>query len=311
MTSMMKSSMKIGLIVTLAALLGVGLVAMATDFVWDGAGVGQGGGTEAWVNATMWDVGLGYPDDANDNATLDDPSSTATCFSTGDLTISDLVITGISPTKMTLNLQDQTLTVNTLSLGDYAQLDVDSAGYITVWGSTSFSDRVWIIADGGVNVGPATIDSTSTILDLSGTSTMSVDTLKIDAEAANAPRALKINSGTLEIANWGGAKARVVSDNDESDRRAKLWVATGALTFPFQGKLELVGGDGFSKRVELDLDQDMTVGTSAATTISGYVSIDIADNKVFKASTLSLSGPARLTVVAGTNARLEAEDLED
>lgn len=210
---------------------------------------------------------------------------------------------------MKLHIRDNALTVTDLDLNDYAQLDIDSGTGLTVSGSTSLSGRIWVIADSTFNAGDVTIDSSSAVLDLSGNLGMAVESLKLDAEAANASRAFKINGGPLGVINAGLSEVRLISDNDESNRRAKLWVATGTLTFGCGSDLVLIGGDAFSKRVELDLDQDMTVGVVGVTTMTGHISVDIAEGKVFKTSTLSISGPAILTVATGPNARLEAEDL--
>ncbi|MCH7720917.1 MAG: hypothetical protein IH988_07990 [Planctomycetes bacterium] len=304
--------MKIVGVVMAVGVLCVVVVALATDFVWDGDGpLPYEGAPALWTGPFHWDQGSSYPQNANDNATITDPDPSSTCTydPLSALTINDLVISGDSPTKMTLNLQDESLTVSTLSLGHYAQVDIDSLSGLTVSGSTSLSGRIWVIADSTFNAGDVTIDSSSAVLDLSGNLGMSAESLKLDAETANASRAFKINGGTLGIINVGLQEVRLISDNDETNRRAKLWVATGGLTFGCASNLVLIGGDAFSKRVELDLDQDMTVGVVGSTTMSGYVSIDIADNKVLKASTLTISGPAIVGVVAGTNARLEAEDL--
>jgi len=307
MKSRMKSSMKIGLIVTLAALLGVGAVAMATDFVWDGAGVGQGGGTEAWLNETMWDVGSGYPDNANDNATLDDPGTTANCeySPTSALTINDLVIAGDSPTKMKLIVKDNTLAVSSLDLGDYAEMDVDANFTAS---AAEMSGDVWMdVADsttadlGAADVVGSSIAASPITCVLhwednsSGAVTMA--TLDIDAEAGDAGRGLKL-SGATGAAVTVTDTLTVKCKQSSGTKKAKLWVSSGSLSIDDgdTGTATLVidGGDDSSRSAELDIDDTLTA--EQTNVLSGYAIIDVASGTFAYLAEYTLNGGAIVTV---------------
>lgn len=303
----MKARFGIVAIVLGVCLLFTGALALATDFVWDGDGPLLGEEELAlWTGPFHWDQGSGYPDDANDNATITDPdpSSTCTYSPSSGLTINDLTLGGASPTKMKLHIKDQSLITYELLLQDYAELDADAN--LSVLQHTEISGSVWIDVATGVVVNllasgqnhPAMhVESAQARLNLTTTGTAVVSTagILIDADAANASRGLKLNGGTLTLGSF--SEIGIKSDPDADNKRAKFWLATGSIAASdFGTYVEMEGGGSAARRAELDLDQDLAMGTNVGypgfIVIEGYASIDIAAGKKFTAPTLTIGDAA-------------------
>ena len=311
----MTSILKIVGVVMVVGVLCVGTMALAADFVWDANSV-----QTSWLTPAHWDLDDSYPQNANDNATIDAAGNLCTFDPGSDVTINNLTLAGASPTKRKLHIKDGTLTAETFDLQDYAELDVDAD--LTVNSRATLSGSVWIdvangvtftAKDGAGNIHDGIfVDGTQTrlILTTGSTGTLEAWGIRIDANAANEQRALKLNGGTLAIKPseylW------IESDPDADNKRAKFWLAVGGIDFGTSNWIQLVGGGSNARRAEMDLDQDLTLLQNGFTIIKGYVTIDIAAGKMFTSSVTTISGtggPAVLTVTSGSGGVMNTQDV--
>ena len=76
--------------------------------------------------------------------------------------------------------------------------------------------------------------------------------------------------------------AEIVTGALADNRRAKLWLVDGTIYSTSDYTTEIVGGSSTPRRVEFDLDQDWSISTSLST-MTGYVSVDVAVNVQFSA----------------------------
>ena len=273
--------------IVLVGTLCVGVVALATDFIWDASTTNT-----RWVTRNNWDQNSGHPDDVNDNATIEAARFLCTYDPGSALTINNLGLAGASPTKRKLHIKDAALTVDGVAtLGDYAELDVDQNLTID---DTDMSGGIWIdvadstTADLGTTVdvlGTAGATGISCILDVednnSGALTMA--TLTVDAAAGDVARGLKVvgSNSTLEVTTKLALKSKQAAET----KRAKLWVGAG-MTVDISAAgdpnsvLEVDGGDSSSRRAELDIDDTLTAEETQFK--SGYAAIDVAPGKTAK-----------------------------
>lgn len=295
----MTSIFRIVAVAMVVGVLCVGAVALATDFTWDSPLA-----SASWLTATNWDQDSGFPDDANDNAAINSGGGLCTYDPHSALTINDLVISGDSPTKRKLHVKNQELTVETLDLNDYGELDLDRT--LTVNTGTTMSGTIWITATGvALKTGDLTIDG-NTILNLTTTLNGIVEPghITIDAEAADAARSFKLVGGDISFPPERGLF--IISDDEADNRRAKFWLASGTVSFANQSAISITGGSSAARRAELDLDEDLALGVGLATGMTGHVKIDIAANKTFDTRILGLAGPCVLQVTTGSGGVLES-----
>ncbi|MCH7700831.1 MAG: hypothetical protein IID37_04015 [Planctomycetes bacterium] len=118
----MKSILGIVAIALVICVLFTGALALATDFVWGCPGQLC---STSWTEEIDWQQGSGFPDDANDNASITSAGYLINYDPDSALTINNLTLTGDSPTWRKLHIRDAALTVNDLHLNDYAELDID------------------------------------------------------------------------------------------------------------------------------------------------------------------------------------------
>ncbi len=298
----MTSILKMLAVVMVVGVLFTGALALAVDYAWDCTGFCTG----AWTTGSSWTASdNGYPDDANDNASITSSTNIITYNSGSALTINNLTLAGASPTKRKLHIKDADLTVANLDLDDYAELDLDED--LTVNGDTLLSGSIWIDqTEADMNVTAVFIDGKTALhLTQDATSCFCATTLTIDAEAADAPRKFELDGGTITLGSM--SPLTIKSDTDAPNRRATLWLRNGEIAFGTTSQFLIVGGDTSAKRVELDLDQDVDVQRpSGLTTMYGYVDVDVASGKHFNTAKLVIIGPAVLKVEAGSGAGLFA-----
>lgn len=304
----MHSKLKLVAIVTVVAVLCVGVVALTTDFIWD-----ANTANTSWVRETNWHLDSSYPQNANDNATIDAAGFLCTFDPGSDVTINDLTLGGASPTKRKLHLEDGTLTVTgVLTLNDYAHVVLDAAQTLTVQDKTLMSGSIWIdLTDVDFNAHDIVIEGPTTRLTMTESgiegSVITGLTLTIDASAANAARSFRFDGGEFGRIDLGCfGKVTIKSDLDDDNHRAKFWLAAGHITTGNGAvQITIVGGDSPARRVELDLDVFWGGGSgvNGLTTMTGYVSIDLADDAPLGFGRLVI-GPGQVKVVAGSNAAL-------
>ena len=304
----MNSRFKIAAMVMVVGVLCVAGVAPATDFVWDGDGLLPHEGAPAlWTEPLHWVQASSYPLNTNDNATVTDPypSSTCTYNPSPGVWINQLTVGGVSPTKMTLHVRDDTLIANEMYLQDYAELDVDQN--VSVFDHTELSGDVWVDVAAGKTFNAlaqghphAAVHVKSAYTRLHLTGVFVAAGIVIDGDADNEPRSLKLDGGTLTITGY--SDIAVISDPDVDNKRAKFWLASGTITWNAASYVEMVGGDRLARRAELDLDQDLELYQSAVylpgyTMIDGYASIDIAAGKKFTMPRLTIGELGNPSVV--------------
>ena len=271
----MKSSFKIATMVLVVGVLCVGVVAVAADFVWDATGTDT-----SWRTATNWDLDSSYPQNANDNATIDAAGNLCTFDPGSALTINNLTLAGASPTKRTLHIKDAGLTLANLDLNDYAEIDADRN--LTATTGTTLSGTVWIDVASArtTDLEDVDVDGATTALVATTSGTLKANDVVIDADAGGALRTLKFRGGTWDIENELSLK----SDHDGNIYDAKFWLDTGSVTPEY---LRLNGSEDVSSRVEMDIDQNFTIGTDTEA-IGGRYSISVASGKTMNTKKLTL-----------------------
>jgi len=273
-------------------LIGFGVVALATNFVWDGDGLlPEVGAPALWMQADQWVQNSGHPNNSNDNATLADvvPSATSTFNRTSATTINNLDIAGSSPTKMTLHLRDAALTVANLDLDDYSQLDLDYD--FTVNGVTTMYREIWVDVASSKICDFEDVDVTYSATHLHATTsgTLRANEVTIDTEADAAQRGLLFSGGTWEIDNKLTLRAE---QGDAGTNKAALWLVAGTMNIVIggsaKGLLEIDGGDHLDRKVGLDIDGTLTaeetqfLGDAEDAGDASYVTIDVASNLTAK-----------------------------
>ena len=263
----MTSIVKIVAVAMVVGVLCVGAVALATDFTWDSSTADT-----SWVTANNWDQNSSYPQNANDNTTIDDAGFLCTFDPESDLTINNLALAGASPTKRKLHIKDAALTVANLDLNDYAELDVDQD--LTVTGTTTLAGDVFIevAVSTTFDMEDVAVAGASTSVGGIGIGTIKADEVVIDAETDGASRTLKWSAGTLDIEN----QLSLTSSQTANTYIAKLWVYKGtvAIAAAGNGVLKVDGGNDPSRRAELDIDGPLTAEQTDFE--DGYVTIDVA-----------------------------------
>ncbi|MCH7703005.1 MAG: hypothetical protein IID37_15085 [Planctomycetes bacterium] len=295
----MTSIFKVMAVVAVVGVLCVGAVALATDFAWDANTANTN-----WRTVNNWDLDSSFPQNDTDNADITSGGNTCTLNDTGALVVNRITLGGASPTKRKLHIKNGVLVADELLLQDYADVDVDQS--FTILEDTQISDNVWIDVANGVAFQLATVTqdhpalrvkSAQAVLNLktTGTGVFKVEGILVDADAANASRGLKLDGGTLTLGSF--SEIELKSDPDTDNQRAKFWLATGSIAAEdFGTYVEMEGGGSIDTGAELDLDQDLAMGTNATypgfIVIEGYASIDIAANKKFTAPTLTIGDAA-------------------
>ena len=242
------------------------------------------------------DQNSSYPQNANDNATIDDAGFLCTFDPGSDLTINNLALGGASPTKRKLHIKDAALTVANLDLNDYAELDVDQD--LTVTGTTTLAGDVFIevAVSTTFDMEDVAVAGASTSVGGLGIGTIKADEVVIDAETDGASRTLKWSAGTLDIEN----QLSLTSSQTANTYIAKLWVYKGTFAIAAaagNGVLKVDGGNDPSRRAELDIDGPLTAEQTDFE--DGYVTIDVASPQtatggdvVFKAGAIvTKTGP--------------------
>ena len=276
----MTSILKIVGVAMVVGVLCVGAVALATDFTWDSLLADT-----SWLAPTNWDQDSSYPQNVNDNATIEAAGFLCTYDPGSALTINNLALAGDSPTRRKLHIKDAALTVDGVAtLGDYAELDVDRNLTID---DTDMSGNIW------VNVADSTTVDLGTTVDILGTAggsgisctlhlkdnttgTFKGATVTIDADTPDVTRGLKFTSSdsTFDVT----VKLVLKSDQTSGTKRAKLWIAAGTINIDDGGAgngiLEVDGGDDSLRRAELDIDD--TLSAEETDFESGYATIDVA-----------------------------------
>ena len=291
-------------------------VAVAGDFTWSGASSGPG--DDLFTNEDNWDSAFsGYPGEppvTTDTATMDDPSLRATSIldtSGAALPLSTLLLKVSSPTKMTLDIDDAVFTVATFTWQDYGRLVVDDLSF-TVSSTTLLSGLLWVevaaIASCDFKVGWVEGSPTRLTAVTSGSTELEFQDLSIDVHDnfhGGGERTLEIDGGTTTVTQKFSIRAE--TDTGDSANVAKFRLAAGTLTTDL---LRLAAGHTADRRVELDIDSDMTVTTK--TTINdwvtfpdggGNINVDVASGKTLDLGELLIVGPSLLQVTSsGTGA---------
>lgn len=257
--------------------------ALATDYEWGCTGFCVGGTN--WTAPLNWLQASGYPDDSGDNATVADVvfQSTCTFDDSTARTINNLTVTGDSPTKMTLHIKDAALTVANMDLEDYAELDVDKD--LTATTGTTLLGKVWIDVASSTTVDLEDVDvdgavGLKTVLTATTSGTLKAYDVVIDAEADGAARTLRFLGGTWDIENELSLESSQIANSYD----AKFWLSTGSVTPEY---LRINGGDDATRRVEMDIDQDFTIGTDTEA-IGGRYQITVASGKTMNTKKLVL-----------------------
>ncbi|MCH7719573.1 MAG: hypothetical protein IH988_01100 [Planctomycetes bacterium] len=279
----MTSILKMVGVVMVVGVLCVAGAALATDFIWDGDGLLPHEGAPAlWTEPFHWVQGSSYPLNTNDNATVTDPypSSTCTYNPSPGVSINKLTVGGVSPTKMKLHVRDASLTVQALDLDNYAELDLDQN--LTATTGTTLSGTVWLDVASltTTDLENVAVDGATTTLAATTSGTLKANDVVIDADAAGASRALKFRGGTWDIENQLSLK----SSQTANTYIAKFWLDTGLVAPAF---LRLDAGDHWTRGIELDIDQNLTVGTDSES-LGGYTRISIAPAKTLNTKKLVL-----------------------
>ena len=291
--------------------LGGGAVAQAEDFVWDGAGIGDAGPEQDWVNATMWTANSGHPDGTDDNATLADVTSTALVGLDDFKSINDLDITGDSPTKMTFNIKDGTLEVTNFILNDYAELDVDQDVEAHGPTSTMFGDIFIDVAAGktaemGKTVAVLGIGSISATLsldtNLTGTFFSRFFEIHADDNDPDANRGFKLRASgsTMTVTDTLTLRA---GQGSTGTAKAKLWNAGGRL-FIESGDadnpavLDIDGGNAPAREAQLDLDDTLAADETQAT---GNIRMDVGGPTAYMGK-YTINGPSLIKLTGAGKA---------
>lgn len=269
----MKTRQVIVVLVTAVGVLGVGLVALATDFDWNCTGLC----TAEWTQNSNWLPSSGYPSSTSDSATIDATASACIFDSTTPVIIQGLTLEGDSPTKRTLFVKDAELSVvDPFNLKDYGRVDAD--GDFTVTRNTFLFDDGWIDVADDTTVSLATANVAALVahLHLTITQTNSVcqaTFLRIAANSAGEKRTFKFTGGDMEVTDT----LLVLSDlAPGSTNRAKLWVIRGSIT---ADKVDAQGGDTVLGSAQFDIDDTLTVTTE--TDLDGRVNVSVASGKTF------------------------------
>lgn len=318
----MTSIFKIATMALVGGVLSVAVVAQATDFTWDANST-----STSWVDRLNWDPDTDYPNSLNDNAFVDAAGNLCTFDSSSNLSINALWVAGSSPTWRKLHIKDAELTVaNAITLGDYGELDVDDdltiagidgPGVLLIERSAKVDIASNITFFGGSLQGRGSnAQLTSTTA-----GTFQILSLGVDANTENAPRALKLIGGTIDLGPQAGGitppQVVVVSDPD-GNGRGKLWVASTTLNFTgaYPASIYLVGGDDVGEEAQLDLDVSVSAEASNSFVVcTGLVDVDIAANKTFSVRRLIVGsgaegGTAVVTLTAGLGAEWKVDIVD-
>lgn len=292
----MKSSFKIAAVVAVVGVLCIAIVALGTDFTWDGGTTPDDG----WTVANNWDEDDGYPDDTGDNATIADvtPESICTFDDSTERSINTLEVTGDSPTWMVLHVKDAALNVRgRMTLGDYGELDIDQDMEVhqdfactpaqpTAELRVQRTARVDVAANKSFFVDELIADGSNAILNLTTAGDFKIGYIGVLADFENSARALKLVGGTLKFDTgciyWG--QQILVTSDPGGLGQGKLWVASTTLDFGSvrPTAVYFLGGDDAGEEVEVDLDVDVTMGVANSfVACTGRVKIDVAANKTF------------------------------
>lgn len=315
----MKSSFKLVAMVMVVGILCVGVLALATDFVWDINTVDTN-----WRTINNWDLDSSYPQNFNDNADITSGGNTITMNDTSTLLVNRITLGGASPTKRKLHVKDAAILAKELHLQDYAEIDADKD--LIVLNHTEISGNVWIDIADNTTVTLQEVDQDThalhvessqarLILTTGSGALLTVEGILIDADTANAARSLKVDGGAVLVPTGGVLEIR--SDTAADNKRAKLWIAGGTFDMQAGANIEMIGGSTNARRAELDLDVSVTVNKldiyDGIIDIDGYAAIDLAANKTLCTPLLRLgyaSGGAVATLVTGSGASMKVNTAE-
>ena len=104
--------------------------------------------------------------------------------------------------------------------------------------------------------------------------------------------------GEIDLGNAG--TLTVKSDPDVDNRRAKLWFVDGSISMGNAAVVAIAAGSSFARRVEFDMDGGgWSVGGSSTqlTTMSGYVTFDLAEDINLFVGRLVIGGAVQTTLV--------------
>ncbi len=305
-------------------LLAAPVTALATALTW------TGNTSSSWVVNTNWSPTSGYPgslfagDTALINVATNNPVSLTSSPSNSiasldlDAAANDAVVS--------LNLQASlTVTSGTTVLGgdagsntatiqltsgtfdpaalvlrgqDPAQtrrafFDLDGGTLtapdsLTLQGEADIDAEIDFNMSGGavtVNVNASDMFDTVASIDMASTKTFTADSLTISvpdsATSYNSSISLK-GAGTHVISN-----AVVLNGTSSAAKKPKLAVQSTGSDVTI-GSLDLNGGNATDREAVLDIDQSVSVGT--ATTLAGYLNIDVRTGEVFDIDDATVDG---------------------
>lgn len=296
----------------LFAILGLVLnpgAVMADTHTWVGGTLGS---EDSWVEGDNWSP-VGPP--ANlDSVIMDatDPPDSFLCEldSTFNVVLTDLTMTGDSPTKMTFNIKDKTLTVNNACvLDDYADLDIDMDFTVST-GDTNMTGTIFIDVAAGKTAsleGRVDILGTGSIsvtleLDTHQTGTFTVEQLFIDADDADANRGFKLraSASTMTVTE----KLQLKAGQSTGTVKANLWHAGGRLLIESgdednPAQLDIDGGNAPAREAQMDIDDTLAADETVAT---GNIRMDVASGKTAYMGEYTISGPSLIKLTGAGQA---------
>ena len=319
-------------LVALALAVGILLVAavgpVLADCEWTGAGADK-----KWETADNWtDCGGDAPGLGADATFTVPESGWDTCeFNYPAYAVGDLSITGDSPTPFTFHVLDKDCLANSLDLNDYAQVVVEKVLRAEDGPDSTLAGTIDMDIDDIAAASPRNpegydlfiedgwVDASDTRIRLTTASgaELRFDDLSIDVHDTThggGIRALELDGGTTTVAQTLSIRSEV--DTGATAYIAKLHLASGTLT---ASDLRISAGQTATRRVELDIDSNMTVTTrttmdnwSPSGDGGGEIKVDVLAGKTLDVGELLVVGPSVLKATSsGTGAivgKLQSSD---